>query len=65
MHEKENNKDVRPCPFCGEIPLISKDEGFPPLLECKSDKCLVQPIASGRFSDDTIEELIADWNVRT
>jgi len=56
--------DLKPCPFCGELPTVwagSGYEGFATFyVECRSDVCDVTPCVS----DDNKYEAIRLWNKR-
>lgn len=44
-----------PCPFCGELPVVTKW-----VVRCNSEACIVFPSATGRTST----EVISNWNNR-
>ena len=54
------SKELKPCPFCGQIPDWYKDNGYPFIIACYGDECEVRPEVS-RFTE---ESAIAAWNKR-
>ncbi len=59
-------ENIKPCPFCGELPGISQDEytykdGIFWTVECMSGDCRVYVKTDNL---DTKEKAIEAWNVR-
>lgn len=57
------NDSLKPCPFCGEYPIIRKlgyDEEW--VIECTNPKCAIRPETLSSF--DEPEKAIAAWNER-
>ncbi len=59
-------ENIKPCPFCGELPGISQDEythkdGIFWTVECMNEDCRVY-VKTDNF--DTKEKAIEAWNIR-
>ena len=60
-----NEKELKPCPFCGETPMLRLDDikvmGTGHYVECMNEDCVVN-VCTRRF--DTQDEAIGAWNHR-
>lgn len=62
--------DIKPCPFCGEIPAIVLDDYINGriivdpdfFIECENPDCLVGPRVCGKYTD--FDNIVAAWNRR-
>ena len=67
MNNQETN--ILPCPFCGGIPSIEKDEWYGDTLakgyyvECRNNECQCEP-RTWSEKELTEDEAIAQWNKR-
>lgn len=52
------HNELKPCPFCGEMPLLAKWATLN--IACLNEKCPVAPEVWG----DTQSEAISRWNTR-
>lgn len=55
---------VRPCPFCGETPVITPWHGGKPtkmMIMCRSDTCHPGPMVTG----ETLPAAVRHWNGRS
>jgi hypothetical protein len=59
--EKEMNKYLLPCPFCGGAAWLSRRRGWPSIA-CVNIKCAVSPETPNYECD---ESAIEAWNTRT
>ena len=53
--------DIKPCPFCGEIPKITK-VGKLYYLRCCNINCTANPMSTPFYDK---QEAIEAWNTRT
>lgn len=62
-----NKTYLKPCPFCGDIPVVEKHEETDRWTEtvyqvvCDSDDCLINP-ETNSYGDK--QRAINDWNTR-
>lgn len=57
----EQMTELKPCPWCGEMPTVYEDEFI--WIGCECDRCPVQP--EGRIvSAEEKAELFKQWNTR-
>lgn len=54
--------ELKPCPFCGELPTIEYIEQFKKWwIECRNEKCAFQPFTSLHINKGV---LVREWNRR-
>lgn len=53
--------ELKPCPFCGEMPIIHGGESGGYYIECINGDCTCLPIS---WSYETKEKAIEAWNRR-
>ncbi len=53
------NKELKPCPFCGEIPQIKITTGYT-IIICQNENCFSMPNASAFTEKDALNK----WNTR-
>ena len=59
--EKELLNSIKPCPFCGEEPVV---EGFwSTSIECKSPMCVMGRVTTDW--EDSLENAVKVWNKRS
>ena len=59
--------ELKPCPFCGTIPQVTKEtaaEDSTPIYSvvCEANGCFVRPEACGSLD---IDKAVKTWNNRT
>jgi len=53
--------DLKPCPFCGEQPVLRRAVVHRRVIECQNPKCSVQP---GTHPVDEDLQAVSAWNTR-
>jgi Lar family restriction alleviation protein len=53
------NNELKPCPFCGEVPEWFSDNSYPFIIACIGD-CDIRP----EYKSFLKEDAIAAWNKR-
>jgi len=60
MKEEKWIHNLLPCPFCGEMPVVSNGK-----VKCMNSYCNVQPRIKNVWLKEYIHEAIKEWNVRS
>ena len=53
--------DLKPCPFCGKIPIIDKERSYT-LVGCFREECTM---GGAFFQEDSEADAMTAWNTRT
>ena len=62
--EVKTKKKIKPCPFCGEVPVLHKNDELGLIkIMCLNEDCPVHAYTPKVFADKE-EELIGIWNTR-
>jgi hypothetical protein len=54
--------ELKPCPFCGSLPVENFDNDPPYIVSCVNTDCFVRPSS---FYAGYSEDAIKFWNART
>lgn len=51
---------IKPCPFCGETPVVELSAGHVPTVNCPTENCIYMIDLDSPFCDEVLKR----WNTR-